>query len=334
MNTKINLRQGVLPAILLLFTAYPLLGQMTPAQRLTQAFVLEKEGKPASAIAELQALLDSQALDTLSTGKASNILGLAYQNQGEFPLSRHAYEASLRLLESLPDNIRDYAMALDDFGGLYLATGQFEVADKMKTKALGLYEKIDDHGGMVRASCDLAAIAFGQKKVGSGSNYLKRAVKEARAANDLDDDNRAAIASLQGWEALFHDDFTVGVARYRQALELWRKRHGEEHPYTGWGHLLLGDADAEAGQLTAALGKMRQGIAILDRALGRQNPRYLLKEIAYSRVLDATGSHSEAAQIKATAEPLLTDIYRRQCAGCTVSAAAFTKPSDNHHPNY
>jgi hypothetical protein len=101
------------------------------------------------------------------------------------------------------------------------------------------------------------------------------------------------------------------------------KRHGEEHPYTGWGYLLLGDAHAEAGQLTTALEEMRQGIAILDRTLSRQNPRYLVAEIAYSRVLDATGSHAEAAQIKAAAEPLLKDIYRRQCIGCTVSAAAF-----------
>jgi hypothetical protein len=68
---------------------------------------------------------------------------------------------------------------------------------------------------------------------------------------------------------------------------------------------------------------MRQGSAILDRTLSRQNPRYLVAEIAYSRILDATGSHAEAAQIKAAAEPLLKDIYRRQCAGCTVSATAF-----------
>jgi len=323
MNTKINTRPGVLSSILLLLTASPLLAQMTPAQRLTQAFVLEKEGKPASAIPDLQALLDSHALDTQSIGKAWNIMGLAYQDQGEFSLSQHAYEESLRILESLPDNIQDYAMALDDFGGLYLTTGQLEIADKMKTKALGLYEKIGDHGGMARASCDLAAIAFGQKQVGSGSKYLARAAKEARAANDLDDDDRAAIASLQGWQALFNGDYTMSVARYRQALDLWKKLHGEEHPYTGWGYLLLGDADAAAGQLTTALEEMRKSVAILDRALGSQNPRYLLAEIAYSRVLDATGSHSEAAQIKAVAEPLLKDIYRGQCAGCTVSAAAF-----------
>jgi tetratricopeptide (TPR) repeat protein len=203
-----------------------------------------------------------------------------------------------------------------------MAIGQFEVANKIQTKALSLYEKTEDHEGIVRTACNLAAIAFSQKKVASGSKYLERTVKEARAANDLDDDDRAAIASLQGWEALFHDDFTLGLTRYRQALDLWRRRHGEEHPYTGWGHLLLGDANAEAGQLTTALGEMRQGIAILDHTLGRQNPRYLLAEIAYSRILDATGSHSEAAQIKSTAELVLKEVYRRQCAGCTISAVA------------
>jgi hypothetical protein len=322
MNMKINPRTTVLSAILLMFTAGPLLAQMTPAQQLTDAFVLEKEGKPARAIAELQALLDSQVLDQPGTGKAWNILGLCYEDQGQFQLSQHAFEESLRVLENLPDNIRDYATALDDFGGLYLATGQFEVARKIKNKALGLYEKVGEHGGIARANCDLAAIEFNQKQVTRGSKYLEQAGKEARVASDIEDDDRAAIASLQGWEAMLHDDFTVGVARYRQALDLWKKRHGEEHPYTGWGYLLLGDADAKAGHLTTSLGETRQSVAILDRTLGRQNPRYLLAEIAYSRVLDATGSHSEAAQIKATAEPLLNDTYRRGCGGCTISAAA------------
>jgi tetratricopeptide (TPR) repeat protein len=223
----------------------------------------------------------------------------------------------------LPDNVRDYAVALDDFGGLYLATGQFEIANKIKTKALGLYEKIDDHRGISRASCDLAAIAFSQKEVRSGSKYLERAVKEVRAANDLDDDDRAAIASLQGWEALFHDDFTLSLTRYRQALDLWKRRHGEEHPYTGWGYLLLGDVDAKAGHLMMALEEIKHSIAILDRALGRESPRSLTAEIAYSRILDETGSHLEATQIRATAEPLLKGVHRKQCVGCTISAAAF-----------
>jgi tetratricopeptide (TPR) repeat protein len=323
MNRNIAIKAGAFSAIVFLFTAFPLQGQVTAAEQLAQASVLEKEGKPTSAIPILRSLLHSKSLDAPSTGKALNILGLAYQDQGEFSLSRHAYENSFQILESLPDDVADYAMALDDFGGLYLELGQIEDAKRMKAKALSLYEKLDEHAGIARVACDLAAIEFNQKKVKSGSNFLKRAMKEANATYDLDDDDRATIASLQGWEAFLQDDFATGVTRYRQALALWRSRHGEEHPYTGWGYLLLGDAEARAGQLATAVGEMRQSIAILDRTLGRQNPRYLLAEIAYSHVLDATGSHLEAAQIKAAVEPLLNDIYRRQCARCTISAAAF-----------
>jgi tetratricopeptide (TPR) repeat protein len=323
MKTKFDTRPGVLFAILLLITAYPLLAQITPTQRLTSAFALEREGKPAPAIVELQALLNSSSLDALGSGKAWNILGLAYEDLGEFTLSQHAYEESLRILESLPDNIQDYAMALNDFGGLYVTIGQFEIADKMRTKALGIYEKVEDHGGIARTSGDLAGIAFSQKKVARGSKYLERAVKEARLADDLDGDDRVAIASLQGWKAKFDGDVTRSVASYQRALDLSRRLHGEEHPSTGWSYLLLGEAHAEAGQLTNALGEMRQGVAILDHTLSRQNPHYLVAELAYSRILDATGSHTEAARIKATAETLLKDVHRKQCAGCTISAAAF-----------
>jgi tetratricopeptide (TPR) repeat protein len=323
MNTKFDARPAALLAFLLLFTVCPLLSQMTPTQRLTQAYLLEKEGKPTPAILELQGLVDSKSLDTASTGKAWNILGLAHDDHGDFSLAQHAFEESLHILEHLPDNIQDYAMALDDFGELYVATGQFEIANKLRTKALGLYEKAGDHGGIARASADLAVTAFSQKKVGTGGKYLERAMKEARLANNLYDDDRAAIASLKGWQAQFDGDLATSVTSYRQALDLLKKCHGEEHPFTGWGYLLLGEANAEAGQLTTALVEMRQGIAILDRTLSLQNPRYLVAKIAYSRILDATGSHSEAAQIRAASEPLLKDIYRKQCAGCTVSAIAF-----------
>ena len=248
---------------------------------------------------------------------------VAYDDQGDLALSQHAYEESLRILESLPDNVREYAMALDDFGGHYLATDQFEIANRLRMKALSLYENIGDHGGVARTSADLAGTAFSQKKVGDGSKFLKRAIKEARLANDLDEDDRAAMASLKGWQAEFGGDLATSIASYRQALELLRARHGEEHPSTGWGYMLLGGACAETGQLTTALEEMRQGVAVLDRTLNHENPKYLGAEMAYSRVLDATGSHSEAARIKAVTEPVLADIHRMQCAGCTVSAAAF-----------
>jgi tetratricopeptide (TPR) repeat protein len=191
MNAKFDTRTGILSTILLLSTAYPLVAQIKPAHWLTKASALEIEGKPAQATVELRELLNSGSLDTLGSCKAWNILGLAYEDMGEFALSQRAYEESLRILRDLPDNLRDYAMAIDDFGGLYVAISQFEAADKMRTRALSIYERLADHAGIARASCDLATTAFGQKKVAAGDKYLARAVKEAKAANDLDDDDRA-----------------------------------------------------------------------------------------------------------------------------------------------
>lgn len=322
MNSKFNLRPGAFTLILLLASCPIIVAQSAPTQRLAQAFALEKEGEPIPAITELRTLLGSGTLDAAATAKAWNIIGLAYQDEGDIPSSRHAYETALNILKDLPGNTRDFAMALDDLGVLFVASGQFEDADRITKKALTLYLKIEDHDGIARASSNLAAIAFEQKNSTKGSRYLDRAIKEAAMATGFDDDDRAAIASLQGWQAQLNADYSRSIKSYRQALSLW-KLHGEGHPYVGWGYLLLGDAEAAAGKFTVALDDMKQGVAILNRALGPQNPRYLLGELAYSQVLDAAGSHSEAAQIKATAEPLLQAIYRKQCAECTVSAASF-----------
>ena len=318
---------GFLSTILFLFTACPLLAQMMPRQMLTHAFTLEREGKPAPAIAELQALLDSKSLDDSGVGKAWNVLGLAFQDQGNFSASQNAYEHSIRSFEGLPNNISDYAMALDDFGGLYVDTRQFELALGLRVKALHLYEQINDHTGIANASCDLAGLEFSRNKINDGKRYLERALKESKLTKDLDDDDRAAIASMQGWLAQLNNDFLASASSYRQSLDWWRKRHGEEHPYTGWGYILLGNAHAGAGELTTGLNEMKQGIAILSRTLSSENPRYLTAEIAYARVLDETGAHSEAARTKTIAERQLKEFYSSQCLGCTISATAFTKVS-------
>jgi tetratricopeptide (TPR) repeat protein len=176
---------------------------------------------------------------------------------------------------------------------------------------------------MTRASSDLAGVAFSRQKTNAGRRYLERAIKEAQLANDLDDDDLAAIASMRGWLAQLDGDLATSVLRYRQSLDLVTKRHGEEHPFVGWGYMLLGRAHADVGELTTALPEMNRGLAILGRTLNNQNPKYLAAEIAYSHVLDATGAHQEAAQIRTSAERQWKEGLSRRCSNCTISAAAF-----------
>ena len=322
-SSSLILKDKVATTFLSLFIACPLLAQITPEQGLAHAYALEREGKPAQAIVELHALLNEESLDTPAVGKAWNVLGLAYEDQGDYLDSQHAYEKSIRTFEGLPNNIRDYAMALDDFGGLYVEAWQPELAVKLRQKALNLYEKISDHAGMTRASSNLAGIAFSQQEINKGRRYLERAITEAQLANDLDSDDHAAIASMQGWLAQFDGHREMSVSRYKQSLDLLKKHHGEEHPFVGWGYMLLGRAHAEAGELTTALAEMNQGRAILGRTLDSQNPKYLTAEIAYSHVLDATGAHLEATRIRTSAELRLKKGLSRRCSNYTISAAAF-----------
>ncbi len=308
---------------LMLVPAALLSGQTAPEKRLVQAFALEREGKLAQATAAIQALLDAKSLNAPNTGKAWNILALAYADQGNFALAQHAYEQSIHLLERSPGNIKDYAMALDGFGGLYLAMGDSKTAARIKLKALHLYEKIEDHTGIAIACSDLAGLAFREKRVRDGRKYLAQSLQEELLPNELDSDNLAAISSMQGWLAQVDGDVSLAVTRYRTSFDLWRKGHGEEHPSTGWGYMLLGNAKAEAGDAVSARADMQRGLGVLDRTLGRRNPRYMAAEIAYSRVLDLTEAHAEADRIRTNAEQELKKFYRDQCVRCTTSATAF-----------
>ena len=309
--------------VLILVTAPLLSAQVGPSEQLAKALAMERDGRAAQAIVALRAVLDSNSLDLPGTGQAWNILGLTYKDQGDFVYAQHAFEQSIRILESLPNNTREYGMALDNFGGLFLAMGQPEIAGRIREKALRIYEKTNDHTGIAIVCNALAGLAFTQKRIRQGREYLERARKEAQLASDFDDDNLAAISSMQGWLAQVDGDVVAAVSAYQSALDLWRRRHGEEHPSTGWGYVLLGNAKAEGGELKAALTTMQSGLAILVLTLGRHNARYLTAEIAYTHVLDRTGARTEAARMKTDAERELMNLHRTQCFGCTVSAAAF-----------
>jgi tetratricopeptide (TPR) repeat protein len=316
-------RKAMFTAFCYLFLACPLLAQTTAEQRLARAYGLEREGDPKQTIVELKALLAEKILDAPSMGKAWNILGLAYEDLGNYTDAQRSYERSTHSLENLPDHIQDYAMALGDFGDLYGVTGQYEPAARLANKAFRLYETMNDHAGMTRASRSLAGTAFTRRKIRDGRKYLERALKEAQLSSNLDGDDRAALASMQGWLAQLEGNPGMSVLHYQQSLDLLIKRHGEEHLSTGWAYMLLGEAQVDAGQPTAALAAMNRGRAILGHTLDSHNPKYLAAELAYSRALDATGAHLEAARIRRDAEHEMKDGLRRQCNNCTISATAF-----------
>jgi Tfp pilus assembly protein PilF len=313
------------PFLSLLFVCSLAFGQQSVDQKLHDAFFLDQQGRFDEVITIARSVTDAapSAVTDLELGRAYLLLALAYEQTGNVSESERAYERSLRLLEQQRDFVNDYASALDNFAGLYVETGRTEAAGKMWLTALQLREQIADHAGMVRSLLDLAGFDLSQQRIHEAKKYFKRAQQEIKLAGDLNDDDFALFFETQAWLAMIEGNYSGAVADYRRALETSRRSRGEQHWITGWEYMLLGKAYAEDGNLKDALDDMQRGLSILEHALGTNNPKFLIAEIAYSQLLDRAGSHAEAAALKAAAEKATTEMYAGQCVGCTINVAGF-----------
>jgi tetratricopeptide (TPR) repeat protein len=301
----------------------PTFGQSNPQTVLHDALVLENRGSFETAAKVAKAAIDSRRLSGIELGRGYIILAIACQGAGDLANAQIAFEHALQVLEHDREHPEDYASALENYAAFYSELGQLDVAAPMWRKALRLRQRIEDHTGTALSLTRLAELALVRNRVREAHRYLQKASNEAKLAPDLIDDDMAFFFEAQGWLAFAEHHAPAAVAAYQNALGLVERSRGEQHWLAGWEHMLLGKAYAESGDLRRSLANMQTGLTILDHALGQKNPKYFAAELAYSRVLDQVGLHTEAAQMSATAEKASKDYYGSQCAGCTINVAAF-----------
>jgi Tetratricopeptide repeat len=298
-------------------------GQSNPHTALRDALVLENRGSSESAAKIMKAAIDSRQLSGDELGRGYIILAVACQGAGDLANARIAFEHALQVLKHDREHPEDYASALENYAGFYSELGQLDVAAPMWEKALRLRQKIGDHAGTALSLTRLAELALSQNRVRKANRYLQEASREAEASPDVIDDDKALFFETQGWLAIAEHHAPVAAADYRHALELVERSQGGQHWLVGWEHMLLGKACAESGDFRGALANMQTGLTILDHALGQKNPKYFAAELAYSRMLDESGLHTEAAQMRAASEKASKDYYGNQCARCTINVAGF-----------
>ena len=267
--------------------------------------------------------LNSGKLTGAELGRGYMILGLSSQGRGNFTDAQIAFEHSLRILKHDREHVEDYASTLESYGGLYLELGQLDVAVPMCRKALRLRQKIGEHAGTSLSLMKLAQLALARNRVREAHKYLEQASDQIQRAAEVTDEDRAFFFDTQGSLALAEHKASAAIALYQQALELLKQCRGEQYWLVGWEYVLLGYANEESGDSSLALADMRKGLAILDHGLGKGNPKYLVAELAYARVLDRIGLRLEAAQVRRTVERARKDHSGNQCPGCTISVAAF-----------
>jgi tetratricopeptide (TPR) repeat protein len=297
----------------------PFWGQMSVRQQLLQAISLQKQGHFDKVIETLPAITGSDSLNLLERGQAWTVLGVAYEEEGDFNRAQDAYEKALHFLAGNDQYAVDYAIALENLANLYGDIGRREDATNVALKAFHLFQRANNRAGIARSCVELANLWLARKNLRKSEPYLTMATKEALAVSGLDNDFYAVLASTQAWHDALRGDAIGSVSGYQRALDIWKDTHGEEHMVTGWGYILLGNANARAGNKQIALEDMRRGVEILNRTLGPHNPKYLLAELAYSRTMELAGARDQAALLRRRAERELTAFVRGQCINCRVS---------------
>lgn len=298
-------------------------GQFNPDALLHDALVLENRGSFETAAKVAKAAIGSRQLSGNELGRGYVILAVASEGAGDLVNAQIAFGRAVQILEHDREHPEDYISALESYAGFYSELGQLDAAAPMWRKALHLRETIGDHEGTALSLTRLAELALARNRVREAHRYLQKASVEAEASSDLTDDDKAFFLETEGWLAISEHHAPTAVAAYQHALDLLEGCRGEQHWLVGREHILLGEAYRESGDLRSALADMQTGLAILDQALGRKSPKYFIAELAYSRVLDKSGSHGEAAQVRAAAEQAGRDYYASHCARCTITAAAF-----------
>jgi tetratricopeptide (TPR) repeat protein len=297
--------------------------QVSPQDPLHEAYIFETQGQFDKAIAVAKELTDSGRLGGAELGRAWIMLGGVYTQQGRLVEAQKAFERSLQILGQEPQFVTDYAVALQNYGELYNDSGEIAVAGQMWRKALSLVQQSGDHAGIAHSLIYLAGWALSQNRVPDAKKYLQSLAEEMKLTHDLSDDDLAVIYETQAWLALVEGHPSAAVTGYQRSLELCKRIYGERHWKTGWDYMLRGKAYAQAGNIENALDDMRDGLSILEQALGRNNPRYFAAQMAYAAVLDRAGLRAQAGQWRAAGEQAQKDFYRGQCVSCTINIAAF-----------
>ena len=315
-------RSGWMPLLALI--ASLVWGQENPQQKIQDAFQLDKQGQFAQVIKQLKPLTTVASMTTPELGQTWILLGIAYHQEGRYQEAETAYERSLNILRKNPEYSEQYATALGAYSTLYRDKGNMEAAWKMRMKALHTYEEINDQAGIADACASLAELDITRKHASAAREYLSCAIEASKVASGLTEDFFAALSSTQGWLNETDNNYAAAESEYQRALMLWKHQHGEQHFLVGWGYMLLGKANAGAGDMTNALDNMRKGLGILGNTAGTANIKYLVAELAYSEVLNVSGAHTSARELKTKTESALQNFFRDRCIRCRTSAAALS----------
>jgi tetratricopeptide (TPR) repeat protein len=311
--------KAAFPALLMLIHCISMMGQNSSADAFAHAVNLIEKGQSASAIEILRPLADMEPQASPERARVQTMLGFAYQQGGQYSLARQCFERALTNVGNTAASDPDRATILDYLASLETDTGNISSAESLFRRALEIDKRLADHERLATLYTHLAGLEVQKRQFKEARRHLDLAMREQQQAGASKTEYLADLYVTKGWLASENNHHHEAVDDYSQALAACRQRYGEDHPLVGWSYLLLGKARGENGDLNEGLDSMGKGLSILKNTVGTNDPRYLIGEIAYSKLLDRSGRHEEAQRLSAEAEHSLPEALKPQCRDCSTS---------------
>jgi tetratricopeptide (TPR) repeat protein len=312
-----------LSVAILLGSALTLPAQTFTGQQYSDAVAALQQGDTARGIKIAEQLTHSSKLDDQDLWRVWLLLGTAYRVQGDYRSAQHAYDNAGSLVKNNPHAVEEYAMVLRESGRLYQRIGKPGMAEQLEQQSLQLSEDSHDHAQIARSCVVLAEFYLDRGKLSLSEKLVSQAEEEARLTNELDDDDRAYLAQLQGSIALKRVDPQSAITNLQQAIDLYTRLHGANFVLAGWGYVLLGNAYNQQGLMGRALEATQKGMTVLDHAVGNQDIKYAKAEIQYAWLLDKVEQRSLASWWRTQGESILDEAQQKSCPNCTMDVPTF-----------
>ncbi len=288
---------------------------------LAHLFALSRQGQLPQLIQSPNELLSNEHLPPVDRSVVLTYLAHAYQDTGDSRTAIENYEKALAILDRDGHHPADYATTLGAMGTLYAELGQPGTAKHRLLRSVHMLEKDGNHHAEIAWIWNaLATLAANQHSRREAHKFMAHTLAESQLDPHISSNETAAFLTTQAKIAEVDGDRPTAVTDYQQALALWKQSHEDQHPDTAWLYVLLGGAYLQAGDLASARQMISLGLNLLEAGSGRQSPRYFSAQLFYSKVLDASGSHQEASQLRQEAQAGMTAVGRRSQGEISIAA--------------
>ncbi|HXC95366.1 MAG TPA: tetratricopeptide repeat protein [Edaphobacter sp.] len=149
-----------------------------------------------------------------------------YQGEGDMQRSEEAYARALALLRRPVS--RDYGVALDGLGMLYLVTGRLRESERLRREALAVYQGLHDEAGEATIHINLGINLLHLHRFKEAERETSVGVREMEVQTERDENQLIAGLIASSYAKCFQNRCEEALVEADRALTLARAKFAKD----------------------------------------------------------------------------------------------------------